>query len=213
MIEYNKIETLFKREITGKKRLIENDFRNETVELLKDFPWMFTEKIDGTNIRVHWDGHKVEFAGRTDRATIPKPLLGRLNELFSGNENEELFEQLFGDKDVILFGEGYGGKIQSVGKLYSEKEDFILFDVMINGVYLKYDDTTAIANTFDIKQVPIVKIGTLQDGINYIKREPRSTINVAVPMEGIVGTPFGDLRDRLGNRIIVKIKVRDHCEK
>lgn len=181
--------------------------------MLKDYPWIFTEKIDGTNIRVHWDGHKVEFAGRTDKAQIPKPLLERLEDLFGGNENEEVFEQLFGDKDVILFGEGYGGKIQSVGKLYSEKENFILFDVMIDGIYLKRDDVDDIANKWDIKSVPIVRCtSNLAEGIAYIKTTPRSIISPTAPMEGIVGIPFGDLRDRLGNRIIVKIKVRDHCK-
>ena len=67
MIEYNKIETLYERDIEGTKRLIEGQYRNETVEFLKDVPWEFTEKIDGTNIRIHWDGHKVNYGGRTDR--------------------------------------------------------------------------------------------------------------------------------------------------
>ena len=42
----------------GNKKLIEGKFRNECVEYLKDNDWIFTEKIDGTNVRVHWDGHK-----------------------------------------------------------------------------------------------------------------------------------------------------------
>lgn len=74
MNEYHKIETLFERDVNGTKKLIEGKFRNEAVEFLVNNAWVFTEKIDGTNIRIHWDGHKVEFAGRTDRAQIPKPL-------------------------------------------------------------------------------------------------------------------------------------------
>lgn len=212
MFEYQKIETLFNRETTGKKKLIEGEFRNKTVELLKDFPWLFTEKIDGTNIRVHWDGHKVEFAGRTDKASIPQPLLNRLNELFAGSVNEELFEQLFGDKDVILFGEGYGNKIQKVGKLYRNDVDFILFDVMVDGLYLIRGSVDDIAKTFNVDTVPIIMIGTLQEGIDYVKKAPQSKINTNAPMEGVVGKPLGDLCDRLGNRIVVKIKVCDHCD-
>ena len=30
--------------------------------------------------------------------------------MFGGNANEELFEQTFGEKEMILFGEGYGKK-------------------------------------------------------------------------------------------------------
>ena len=105
MRTYEKIETIFNRDTTGTKKLILGDFRNETVEFLKDTEWVFTEKIDGTNIRIYWDGHKVEFGGRTDNAEIPRPLLDSLNKIFGTTEAEELFEQTFGEKNVILFGE------------------------------------------------------------------------------------------------------------
>ena len=58
------------------------------VEYLKDNIWQFTEKVDGTNIQVYWDGHKVEFAGRTDKAQIPSHLMERLEELFDGEVGE-----------------------------------------------------------------------------------------------------------------------------
>ena len=50
MQTYNKIETLYKRDLTGSKKLIEGDFRNPTVEYLKDLTWIGTEKIDGTKL-------------------------------------------------------------------------------------------------------------------------------------------------------------------
>lgn len=134
--EYHKIETLFERDMNGNKKLIEGKFRNTTVEYLKDNEWIFTEKIDGTNIRVFWDGHKIYFYGRTNNADIPNPLKERLTELFLNNETEELFEQLFREKEVILFGEGYGGKIQS-GSLYNPTQDFMLFDVMVDDKFLE----------------------------------------------------------------------------
>lgn len=129
LIEYHKIETLFKRDETTKE-LMEGKFRNETVEFLKDNKWQFTEKIDGTNIRIYWDGHKVSFYGRTNKAQIPAELTNRLIELFGGETNEQMFEQKFGEMPVMLVGEGYGEKIQS-GGLYRKGQDFILFDVMI----------------------------------------------------------------------------------
>ena len=39
---------------------------NKTVELLKDCIWEFTEKIDGTNLRLNWDGHDMAYGGRKD---------------------------------------------------------------------------------------------------------------------------------------------------
>lgn len=208
MLEYNKIETVFNRDINGTKKLIEGNFRNETVEFLKDNIWTFTEKIDGTNIRVHWDGHKVEFGGRTDKADIPKFLLERLNELFNNNETEELFEQLFGEKDVFLFGEGYGPRIQKNGSLYRNTVDFILFDVMINGNYQSRSTVEELAKTFGLDCVPIIFEGTIQEAVDFVKTKPNSTFGTA-PMEGVVGRPKIELKDRCGNRLIVKIKVCD----
>lgn len=208
MLQYNKIETVYNRDIGGTKKLIEGDFRNETVEYLKDNVWQFTEKIDGTNIRVHWDGHKVEFGGRTDKADIPKHLFSRLEELFSTNESEELFEQLFGDREVLFFGEGYGSKIQKNGSLYRDTVDFILFDVMIGGNYQPRSTVEEMAKTFGIDCVPIILTGTIQEAVDFVKTKPKSTIGT-VDMEGVVGRPIVEMKDRCGNRVIVKIKVCD----
>ena len=207
MQTYNKIETVFNRDTEGTKRLILDSYRNETVEYLKDNIWQFTEKIDGTNIRVHWDGHNVEFGGRTDKAQIPNHLLNKLKELFGTLEAEELFEQTFGEKDIILFGEGYGVKIQNGGE-YRSDVSFILFDVMINGNYQSREWVEQTAKMFDIDVVPIVLEGTIQDGIDYVMSHPRSTIGNAM-MEGVVGRPKVEMNDRCGNRVIVKIKWED----
>ena len=133
MRKYEKIETIYQRDIDGTKRLMPGIWQNPTVEFLKNLPWEWTEKVDGTNIRVYWDGHKVDFAGRTDRAIIPSELNERLIDLFGNSDSEQLFEQLFGEREVILFGEGYGRKIQSVGSRYIPNGvNFILFDLLIN---------------------------------------------------------------------------------
>lgn len=207
MNEYHKIETLFERDVNGTKKLIEGKFRNEAVEFLANNAWVFTEKIDGTNIRIHWDGHKVEFAGRTDRAQIPNPLMDYLNNTFGSIEAEELFEQKFGESDVILFGEGYGPKIQN-GGAYRDDVSFILFDVQIGDTWLKRESVEDIARTFGIDVVPVIFTGSLQQAVDYVKAKPKSTIGTA-NMEGLVGRPAVEMRDRMGKRVIVKIKVCD----
>ena len=207
MKEYEKIETIFVRDDKTKK-LNEDIFRNETVEFLKNLDWEFTEKIDGTNIRIVWDGHKVSYYGRTDKAQIPSQLMNRLIELFGGEVNEEMFEQKFGETPVMLIGEGYGAKIQKVGSEYREDNDFILFDVCINDNYLSRESVKDIANYFNIDVVPTIMIGKLQDGIEWVKSQPKSKIGTAYS-EGLVARPLLELKDKQGKRIIVKIKVRD----
>lgn len=209
MKEYIKIETPFERDTEGSKKLIEGKWRSETVEFLQNQTWVFTEKIDGTNISVVWDGHKVQFHGRTERAQIPAHLVNRLNELFGGEVNEELFEQTFGETPMILYGEGYGVKIQNGGS-YRDDVDFILFDVYQpnKDIWLKREAVENIAKTFNIDAVPIIIEGDLDMAIDYVKKEPLSTIGTA-KMEGLVGRPEVELKDRLGKRVIVKIKVKD----
>ena len=209
MIEYIKIETPFNRDTDGSKKLIEGDWRNETVKYLANCQWECTEKIDGTNIGIVWDGHKVTFQGRTERAQIPAHLTNKLIELFGGEINEELFEQKFGDMPVILFGEGYGAKIQN-GGLYRPDVSFILFDVFLpdSNLWLKRESVEDIAKSFGIDVVPIIFTGVLQEAIDFVKQKPKSTIGTA-PMEGLVCKPKAEIFDRMGRRIIVKVKVKD----
>ena len=209
MKEYIKIETPFERDTDGTKKLIEGKFRNETIEYLKDNVWQFTEKIDGTNISIVWDGHTISFHGRTERAQIPPHLLKKLYELFGGDVNEELFEQKFGEMPVILYGEGYGIGIQKGGD-YRSDVSFILFDVYLpeSSLWLKRDSVEDIAKTFGIDTVPIIMEGTIEDAVEFVKTKPNSTIGTA-KMEGLVGRPKIELKDRVGKRVIVKIKVKD----
>lgn len=210
MKEYNKIETVYERDMNGTKKLIEGKFRNEAVEFLANNKWAFTEKIDGTNIRIYWDSHKITFGGRTERAQIPSHLLNKLSDMFLNNETEELFEQKFGDREVILFGEGYGVKIQN-GGAYRSDVGFILFDVMIGDNYQSRESVEDIAKCFNLEIVPIIMYGTIQEAVDFVKTKPNSTIGTA-KMEGLVGRPVIEMRDRCGNRMIVKIKVCDFKE-
>ena len=209
MREYHKIETVFNRDVDGSKKLIDGSYRSETIEFLKDAKWIWTEKVDGTNIRIFWDGHKITFGGRTDRAQIPVDMMNYLNEKFATAETEELFEQKFGENEVTLYGEGYGRKIQKIGSLYRDDVSFILFDVMVGDVWLRRDSVEDIAKAFGVDVVPIAGEGTIEQAIEFIKTSPVSMLSDKAPMEGVVARPACELLDRMGRRVIVKIKVCD----
>ena len=127
MKEYTKISNVF--QFDEKARTIVG--MTDLYQSLNNIQWIGTEKVDGTNIRVHWDGHRVTFGGRTDKADIQRELMDYLTDLFCSQEMEYVFEQIFEDKDVTLYGEGYGAKIQSGGD-YSPTQKFILFDIEID---------------------------------------------------------------------------------
>lgn len=210
MEKYHKIKTVHLRDEDTHK--LTNKFRDENVEYLKDLDWVFTEKIDGTNIRIYWDGHKIEFAGRTDNAQIPKQLNERLQNIFKNDEMEEMFEQLFNDKEVYLYGEGYGIKIQNGGD-YLDHQDLILFDAKVNNIFLDREQLNALSNSLGLKSVPTIEnLSSIDDAIKYIKTNPKSYIGTA-NMEGVVGTPKIPLLNKFGERIIIKIKCKDYNNK
>lgn len=207
MEEYPKIYGPYKRAIEGPNRnkVIFGDWSRPEFEYLSNNGWIWTEKVDGTNIRVHWDGHKVEFGGRTAAAQIPAKLVTRLRELFP----EELFEQQFQDTAVTLYGEGYGAGIQKGGGNYKpDGVNFILFDVRIGGFWLTRENVVDIAEKMGVDEVPVVLEGTPHEAIRLVSRGFQSWWSGVAP-EGLVGVPLGDFLDRSGRRIMMKVKAAD----
>lgn len=207
--KYCKIPVPFKRSEEGYKEIIHGVWNSEAIELCKDLKWIFTEKVDGTNTRIHWNGHRFEVGARDDDSAIPSTFYRWFNEYFNTDSMEEMFEQLFGEKTVTLFGEWYGKGIQKVGSAYvSDGNKFILFDAAVQGAYINRDSLERLAKTLSLDIVPIIMQGTLEDAISFIKTGPKSTLGDC-RMEGVVGILPENLYDHQGNRLIVKIKCKD----
>ena len=129
MNEYHKIQTVYLRDpATNYKTLLEGQYALPEFEYLADNQWVWTEKVDGTNIRVMWDGTTITFGGKTDNAQIPAFLVNRLSDTFF--PLRDTFSSLWPDGEVCLYGEGYGAKIQKGGGNYRPDQDFVLFDVL-----------------------------------------------------------------------------------
>lgn len=207
MIKYPKIKPLYRRD-PETHELLYGEYNTPEIELCKDLVWQWYEKIDGTNIGVVWNGYTVSFQGRTERAEIPANLRAALEKMFSGPEIEEMFEQKFGETTAILFGEGFGGKIQAAGKRYSQNEDFILFDVYMpdSDLWLSMDNVLEIAEYFHIQAVPLLFEGTIEQAVELVSTNNLKSKMSEDYLEGIVGRPRLELRDRRGNRLVVKVK-------
>jgi len=206
MQEYHKIQNIYERDMVTNK-LIEGKFRDPLVEYMKDLEWIATEKVDGTNIRVHWDGKDVTFGGRTDNAQLPSNLVTWLNNKFQTLEARNLFATKFPGKTVTLYGEGYGAGIQK-GGVYSQEQKLVVFDVQVDGKYVERGSVIGIADIFGVDVVPVVFEGTLPAMVQIIKNNPQSNWGGFV-MEGFVARPKIETYNKFGERVIVKIKVRD----
>lgn len=203
--EYHKIQSIYKRDQKG--NFIVGEWTKPEFEYLADKPWTFDEKIDGTNIRIGFDGYNIKIGGRTDRAQIPAFLLGRLAELFSTKKMREVFETH--QSEVVLYGEGFGARIQKGGGLYlPDSVDFILFDVRIGNVWLQESSVTDIASQLGLRRTSNLGVGTIFDAVNMVKKGFDSKIGTA-KAEGLILRPTVPLFDRMGRRIITKIKCKD----
>ena len=206
MNPYHKIETVFLRDPkTRFKTLLHGEFARQEFEYLKDCEWIFTEKVDGTNIRIMFDGQTITFGGRTDNAQIPSHLANALNATFL--PQIDVFKDSFPD-GVCLYGEGYGAKIQKAGGNYRSDQAFVLFDVLVGSWWLKRDGVEDVAGKIGLTVVPTMGSGSLDLLCKVVSDGFKSTWG-DFPAEGIVARPAVELVSRNGTRIITKLKCKD----
>lgn len=216
MKPYHKIQTVFKRDPANKYRtLLDGEFACPEFEYLAGNTWLWTEKIDGTNIRVMWDGQQVCFGGKTDRAQLYMPLVEKLQDMFTFEKLASAFGPQF-EGEVCLYGEGFGARIQKGGGNYiPDGVDFILFDVWVgmgSNLWLERENVVDIAKKLDIPIVPVVGRGTLWNAIDVVRHRDVVSLVAITPntiMEGLVVRPLIELCNRRGARIITKIKCKD----
>lgn len=226
--KYPKIDTIFKR--TDKGAIVPGCYSRPEFKALEKIEWEVFEKIDGTNIRIKWDGEGYEVRGRTDKAQIPEGLLKEIDRLIDVSK----FREVLGDKVVILYGEGYGANIQrkKTGPLYSESYNFILFDVLVGDIWLSHDSILSIGFGLGINVVSRLCHAFIFPDVNkpvYCTcPNPNANANKTfysdvvgmckngfksrvgdVQAEGVIIKPPLGLKDRKGKRIIAKLKCSD----
>jgi ATP-dependent RNA circularization protein (DNA/RNA ligase family) len=224
-MEYPKINSLWKRngwyldeslkKVTnielqkGRQDFIEGDYAEEAFANIRY--WDVDEKVDGTNIRIYYsnkDGPKIEFKGRTEAANLPAHLVAHLTQTFT----RELLDSVFHEENqsIILYGEGYGPKIQACGGNYREDAGFILFDVYINGWWLQRGHVADIAKRLGIPSVPYIGRMTEIEIVEFVKSKPLSRCShIPQMMEGVIARSSPLLLLRNGKPLKFKLKCRD----
>ena len=199
------------------------DGTNMRIEVTKERLYDASTGED-TGVKFH-----VRIAGKTDNAQIPKNLEKHMREKYP---DEKVFEAL-GLEEIIpidkwidhkwenydaipnmytIYGEGYGEGIQSGGWYIKNGNEFIVFDVKVNDIYLKTDARDEIATKLGAPIVPFVGYFTLDEAIDYVRKGFRSSVaeNPDAKMaEGLVLRTDLGLRNRMGKRLIVKVKYED----
>lgn len=224
---YPKINGIFKRHASGPLRgqFQFGEFAVPEFDTLWNAPWRWTEKIDGTNIRILCNHNlrastvHARIFGRTDNAQIPPKLLAALIDLVLARLDRIDAQFNYDDGATFtLFGEGYGAGIQKGGGNYRPDNGFILFDVACtvagSTLWLERSSVEAIAAALDLEIVQEVAVGTPLEALKLLAppglmvRGFESAFPGVRP-EGLVGVPVSGLLDRRGNRIAMKLKCKD----
>jgi len=207
---YHKIESVFLRDpATQHRTFLDGQWTMPAFGYLADLEWEWTEKVDGTNIRIALTESGPVLGGKTEAAQIYAFLLPVLNEIGARGIGARGTGMGFLE-GLTLVGEGYGPKIQSGGD-YRPDHGFILFDVFTDHDNpLQRRDVEIIATQLDIPVVPIIGRGKLSAAIEQVQRGFLSEVAEGRRRaEGLVMRPTVELRDRQGHRIITKAKTKD----
>ena len=189
---------------------INNLYKDQSIFMFRECYAL--EKIHGTSAHVAWNSESQEI------------------KLFSGGEPMENFEQLFDldelkakfievfqAKDVVIFGEAYGGKQQGMRATYGNVLKFIVFDVKVNVMWLDVPVAHEVAESMGMEFVDYVRVPAELEALEAERDKPstqaaRNGVETKPKREGIVARPLLELRRNNGDRVIVKFKQENFRE-
>jgi hypothetical protein len=210
---YPKIETIFERDEKTFK-VLWDAFKLKDPIFSIPKTWDFTEKIDGTNISVEHEPLQasLKIGGRTEKTEVPQSIKDYIHGIVTVEKLNEIFEE----KRVVIFGEGYGGKIQAGeedknrGGKYSKTEKFIVFDILVEGKYwLSRPNVESICTALELEAVPFVGNFTIPEAVEMARKGFYSSFGEGIKAEGLIGKTSIPLFDAKHRRLICKIKSCD----
>lgn len=211
---YFKIQNLYKKtepDADKQRKLIIGNYSCEEFTNIKQ--WRVDEKVDGTNIRIMYSNGIVQFGGKTDAANIPAHLVSYLMKTFTDEKMEAVFPR---NEDgtrpsVIIYGEGYGSKIQEPqGSNYRKDVAFICFDIQVGNWWLERGHVRAICDQLGIQCVPEIGVMEEHQILEFVRSKPLSLISeVPQMMEGVVCRSDPLVLFRNQKPVIFKLRCKD----
>ena len=187
------------------------------VENLRNFPDVLTageevvvtEKIHGTNCRIgliegEWMAGSMsvrrkppeeqeQWASSTYWFPLSLPPVRALLEEFGAT-----------NRQVVLFGEVFGSKIQDLHYGYKGKLGFRAFDLLVDGKYLNPDDFLQACDRHGVETVPVLFRGEYDLNTVKLLSEGGTTLDDAHIREGVVVKPVVERVDPKVSRVAMK---------
>jgi len=185
------------------------------VENLRNFPDVLreseevvaTEKIHGTNVRLGVVEGELMAGSMSVRRVRPEVLAGSVYWGPMAIEGVRNLIEALGEnhRQVILFGEVFGSKIQNLG--YGQEKGilgFRAFDLLVDGKYLGFDRFVDLCTEFGVPTVPLLYRGPFDLSIIKAHSEGNTTLGADHIREGVVVKPVVERVDPKVGRVCLK---------
>ena len=220
---------------------LENTYRQKEIDkiqsmMIKD-KWVVTEKVHGANFSFWMTEEHLSVEGIGLCSAVVIKCAKRSGWIEDGEKFfnyqhvlekyrdslERLYYHLSGThgyNEVVVFGELYGGNIQS-GMCYPEEQDFIAFDLKCDGIARTKTTSFDILNSFEIPTAPIIGVfDSLEESLmvnesfdSLLIRDGFSGVDQHKESEGVVIEPNTPVFEPNGSRIYLKKKTKRFLEK
>jgi len=205
---------------------INNLYKDKDVLLFKECYAM--EKIHGTSahIEIGFENNAQDIKNENTDFTTENVKVN----IFSGGEKYANFVQLFDVeflknkfielnlKNIIIFGEAYGGKQQGMSDTYGKELKFVAFEVLIGCRWLSVPQAEQFCKDFGIEFVHYDIVSTDIAVLDALASAPsvqakRNGILEDKIREGVVLRPLIEVTKNNGDRIIAKHKNEKFAER
>ena len=184
------------------------------VENLRNFPGVFTEgeevsvseKIHGTSCRLGLIEGAWMAGSMSVRRRQPEELSGSIywQPMALPGVQELLTHLSATHRQVILYGEVFGSKVQSLNYGQIGTLGFRAFDLLADGKYLDAADFAALCDRFDVPPVPVLYRGPYALETVKALSEGATTLGADHIREGVVVRPVHERIDPKVGRVCLK---------
>lgn len=161
---------------------ITNSYQAEFLEKVSlynnETKWFVQEKVHGANFAIYSDGNEVKCAKRTSFVDCDERFYNHPTVMEKYAKSVMHIARRYGE--VIVYGElcggaydgQYEGKMIQRGVQYCPHNDFLIFDIMANGEFMRFESVIEIARDYDLNICPVLISGPLEDCLKYPNEFP-----------------------------------------
>ena len=213
---------------------LENTYQSKPITLVEDFglhnqQYIVTEKVHGANFSFHVyrseEGIEIKCAKRSGFIEQGEKFFNYSSVLEKYKEALINIHENVLDKDFILYGELFGGNIQS-GMCYTLEQDFVAFDICVKqeDIYLPLNKLNVFDDSFKKYGIPTTPIVGIFNSLNEalqvqevfeskLLREDFDGKEEHKEAEGVVIEPVIPSWFPNGSRVYFKKKTKRFLEK